>query len=80
MEYKLNLVFDRFVNNQPYPNLAPWQDLSQGYGHLGNEYPFVVPLRLLYYAEDHNFPIGIYLVDDELPAQCFYPIGIGFFR
>jgi len=79
MEYKLNLVFDRFVNNRPYPNLAPWQDLSQGYNHLGNEYPFVVPLRLLYYAEDHDFPIGIYSVHDELPAKCFYPVGIGFF-
>lgn len=79
MKFRLNLVFDRFVNGQPYPNLAPWQDLDQGYGHLGNEYPFVVPLRLLYYAEDHDFPIGIYSVNDVLPAKCFYPIGIGFF-
>ena len=79
MTYRLNLAFDHFVNGEPYPNLVPLQDLSQGYKHLGSQFPFVVPLRLLYYSQDHNFPIDTYAVGDELPAQCFYPIGLGFF-
>lgn len=79
MTYSLNLAFDRFVGNRPYPNLAPTADLSQGYGELGKAYPFVVPLRLLYYAEDHGFNLNIVSTDQPLPSPCFYPVALGFF-
>jgi len=77
---KLNLVFDKFSQGKPFPNLVPWQDLSQGYDHLGNEYPNVIPLRLFYYFDDHEFPVNVFSIDDEFPHQSFYPIGIGFFN
>lgn len=79
MTCELNLVFDNFVKDKPYPNLVPLQDLSSGYSRLGTEYPYIVPLRLLYYAEDHDFTINVYSLGDQLPNKCFYPIGLGFF-
>lgn len=77
--YNLNLVFDTFVNNQPWPNLIPVQSLDRGYGDIGNTYPFVVPLRLFYYAEDHGFEINTFRISDSFVDSSFYPIGLGFF-
>lgn len=79
MTCELNLVFDKFDNDKPYPNLVPIQDLSLGYQDLGKTFPYVVPLRLFYYAEDHDFPINVFCINDQLPTNCFYPIGLGFF-
>ena len=80
MIYKLNFLFDRWINNKPYPNLMPLSDLSQGYGDIGSAFPYVVPLRLLYYVEDHAVPYQTYRLQDQLPDVCFYPIGLGFFN
>jgi hypothetical protein len=79
MTCELNLVFDNFLNARPYPNLVPIQDFTDGYGNLGKEFPYIVPLRLLYYAEDHKFTINTFTPGDRLPNKCFYPIGLGFF-
>ena len=70
-----NFVFDRAVEGQPWPNLAP----GTTFDNMGDEYPWIVPLRLLFYAEDHNYPVNIYYVGETLPANSYYPVGIGFF-
>ena len=75
----LNLVYDRCVLGRPYPNLAPLIDASNGYHGLGDEYPFIAPIRLYYYAQDHNFPINISYINDPLPGNAFYPVGISWF-
>lgn len=75
----MNLVFDKFHNGRPYPNLAVLTDLDKGYSDLGNNYPYIVPLRLIYYSADHNWPINIFNIDSDFPEHSFYPVGIGFF-
>lgn len=80
MASEFNFVFDRFVDGLPYPNLAPMQDLSQGYKDLGHNWPNVVPLRLLYYVKDHDFKTNVYNLDQSWPSGSFYPVGIGFFN
>lgn len=70
-----NFVFDQEVNGQPWPNLAPGTD----YAGMGDEYPWIVPLRLLYYAKDHDYPVNIYYIGQTLPNNSYYPVGIGFF-
>jgi len=75
----LNLVYDRKELERPYPNLAPMIDARWGYSELGNEYPFICPIRLFYYAEDHGYPLNISYIDEPLPDNAFYPIGISWF-
>lgn len=75
-----NFVFDRRNDSRPYPNLAPMQDNPhESYTGLGDTYPYIVPCRLLYYAQDHNYPIQIYYTDQAFPTNCYYPVGIGWF-
>lgn len=75
----LNLVYDRFALGRPYPNLAPLVDASNGYHGIGDEYPFIAPIRLYYYAQDHGLPINISYIDQSLPEHAFYPVGISWF-
>ena len=76
-----NFVFDRCVVGRPYPNLAPLSDVSNGYHNMGNEYPFIAPLRLMYYVDQHQYPINVIYLDTEtvLPPDSFYPVGLAFF-
>jgi len=75
----LNLVYDRCVLGRPYPNLAPLIDARNGYHGLGDEYPWIAPIRLYYYAQDHGLPITINYIDNDLPSPAFYPVGISWF-
>lgn len=75
----LNLVYDRTGPAGPYPNLAPWTDTRTGYSDIGDEYPFICPIRLFYYAADHGYPINISYTNESLPGNAFYPIGISWF-
>jgi hypothetical protein len=75
----LNLVYDRCVLGRPYPNLAPLIDARNGYHGLGDEYPWIAPIRLYYYAQDHGLPITINYIDNDLPTPAFYPVGISWF-
>lgn len=74
-----NFVFDRFIGGRPYPNLAPIQNVNNGYHGLGDSWPWITPLRLLYYAKDHNFPVRTIYINEELPENSFYPVGLGWF-
>ena len=70
----LNLIADRIVNGKIYPALAQTQN-----NDFDCYYPYTIPLRLREYCIEHNVPLNIYGVDDQLPARTFYPIGVGFF-
>ena len=75
-----HFIFDRKINGHPYPNLAPEISLHNGYHGLGMMYPFVIPLRILYYAQDHDFPVNISYIYEDIPENAFYPIGLHFFN
>jgi hypothetical protein len=75
----LNLVYDRQVGGRPYPNLAPLIDAKWGFHGLGDQYPFICPLRLSYYAQDHKYTINVSYIDQPLPENAFYPVGISWF-
>lgn len=76
-----NFVFDRCVLGRPYPNLAPMMDASNGYHGMGDTYPFIVPVRLLYFAKDHKYPVNVVYLDtvEQLPDNSYYPVGLGWF-
>lgn len=76
-----NFVFDRRNDSRPYPNLAPLLDNPhESYHGLGDSYPFIAPCRLLYYAADHGYPFNISYVDEPIPDQAWYPVGLAFFH
>ena len=75
-----NFVFDREHLGRPYPNLADMMDASNGYHGMGDEYPWIIPCRLLYYADDHQYPVNIiYKTKSTSPENSYYPVGLGFF-
>lgn len=72
-------VYDREYQGRPWPNLAPEQDVSQGYYNFGTVYPWIVPIRLLYHCQEHQFPYEIIYVGDHIPAGSYYPVGLSWF-
>jgi hypothetical protein len=73
-------VFDRRNDSRPYPNLAPWaDDPHSSYGGLGDSYPYIAPCRLLLYAHDHDYPVSISYMDEPIPDNAYYPVGIAWF-
>jgi hypothetical protein len=77
----LNLVADRVVKRRIYPALAQWEarPYTQAWREFGSHYPYTVPFRLQEYCDHHDVEIKIYSVQDNLPANTYYPIGLGFF-
>ena len=74
-----NFVFDRVHLGRPYPNLAPMMDASNGYHGMGDTYPYIIPCRLLYFCQDHSYPINVSYIDQPIPNNAYYPLGIGWF-
>jgi hypothetical protein len=75
-----NFVFDRRNDSRPYPNLAPMMNNPHdSYHGMGDTYPWIVPCRLLYYCKDHNYPLNISYIDQPIPPNAFYPVGLGWF-
>lgn len=75
-----NFVFDRRNDSRPYPNLAPMMDNPhESYSGMGDDYPFIVPCRIIYYCQDHEYPCNIFYMDESFPEDSWYPVGIGFF-
>jgi hypothetical protein len=70
----LNLIADQVVGGKIYPALAQTQDCN-----FDQHYPYTVPLRLQEYCTQHQVPLTIYNIEEQFPANSFYPIGIGFF-
>ena len=76
-----NFVFDRRNDSRPYPNLAPMMHNSHdSYHGMGDDWPFITPCRLIYYSHDHDFPCSITYLDQPIPEQAWYPVGLGFFH
>ena len=76
-----NFVFDRRNDSRPYPNLAPvMNNPHESYHGMGDDWPFVIPCRLLYYAQDHGYAYNISYTDEPIPDQAWYPVGLGFFH
>jgi len=76
-----NFVFDRRNDSRPYPNLAPMMsNPHESYHGMGDDYPFITPCRLIYYSHDHDFPCVISYLDQSIPEQAWYPVGLGFFH
>ena len=76
-----NFVFDRRNDSRPYPNLAPIMDNPhESYHGMGDDWPFIIPCRLIYYSHDHAYPCHISYTDEPIPDQAWYPVGLGFFH
>jgi hypothetical protein len=78
----LNLVADRVVKGRIYPALARWEarPYTQAWREFGSHYPYTVPFRPQEYCEHHGVKINIYQATDDLPSNCYYPVGLGFFN
>jgi hypothetical protein len=75
-----NFVFDRRNDSRPYPNLAPMMtNPHDSYHGMGDTWPWIVPLRLLYFCKDHKFEHTVTYLDQSIPENAWYPVGIGFF-
>jgi hypothetical protein len=78
----LNLVADRTIKGRIYPALAQWEarPYTQSWREFGSHYPYTVPFRPQEYCEHHGVKINTYQATDNLPDNCYYPIGLGFFN
>jgi hypothetical protein len=75
-----NFVFDRRNDSRPYPNLAPMMNNPHdSYHGLGDTWPYIAPCRLLLYCQDHQYPVSISYVDEPLPENAWFPIGLAWF-
>jgi len=76
-----NFVFDRRNDSRPYPNLAPMMsNPHESYHGMGDDWPFIIPCRLLYYSYDHDYPYRVSYTDEPIPDNAWYPVGLGFFH
>jgi hypothetical protein len=78
----LNLIADQVVRGKIYPALARHQaaPYTQAWREFGQHWPHTIPIRLQEYCDHHNIKINIYNVQDQLPNNTFYPVGLGFFN
>ena len=78
---ELNLVADLTINSKIYPALAIWQarPYTTEWREFGSHYPHTIPLRLQEYCDHHGVKINIYNIHDDLPANTYYSVGLGFF-
>jgi hypothetical protein len=78
---ELNLVADTVAKGRIYPALAQHQGrpYTPSWREFGAHYPYTIPLRLQEYCDHHNVKINIYNINEQLPPNTFYSIGLGFF-
>jgi hypothetical protein len=77
----LNLIADQIIKGRIYPALTQHQALpyTQVWREFGKYWPYTIPVRLQEYCDHHNIKFNIYSVEDKLPNNTFYPIGLAFF-
>lgn len=77
----LNLIADKIIKGRIYPALAQHQALpyTQAWREFEQHWPNTIPLRLQEYCDHHGIKLNIYSINDELPTNTFYPVGLGFF-
>lgn len=76
-----NFVVDRLVKGRAYPALATWsaEPYTPAWQEFVGHWPYTVPCELINHCQTHNYPHTIYTIDQEYPANSYYPIGIGWF-
>jgi hypothetical protein len=81
MNLEFNFVADRTIKGKIYPALARHQGrpYTPSWREFGQHWPYTTPLRLEEYCQAHGGKINIYSIEDTLPRDAFYPIGLGFF-
>jgi hypothetical protein len=81
MSLSFNFVADKTVKGRIYPALTQHEAIpyTQGWREFGQHWPYTTPLRLQEYCTEHSVPINIFSIADQLPAQTYYPICVGFF-
>lgn len=52
----------------------------QSYHGLGDDWPFISPCRLIYYCHDHGYTCNISYLDQPIPENAWYPVGLAFFH
>jgi hypothetical protein len=79
---ELNLIADCVLKGRIYPALAQHQarPYTQEWREFGLHFPFTIPLRLQEYCDQHQVRLNIYSINERLPANTFYPVGLGFFN
>ena len=77
----LNLLADKTLKGKIYPAFAQHQGrpYTKSWREFGEHYPHTVPLRLQEYCDHHGVQLNIYNINDTLPPNTFYPVGLGFF-
>lgn len=81
MPLNLNLIADSVTKGRIYPALARHQarPYTQSWREFGQHWPFTIPLRLQEYCNQHGVDVVIHSINDDFPADSFYPVGLGFF-
>lgn len=81
MKLILNLIADQVRKGRIYPALTKHEarPYTQAWREFGQTWPYTVPLRLQEYCNQHGVEINIFNINDNFPADSFYPIGLGFF-
>jgi hypothetical protein len=76
-----NFVADKTIKGKIYPALAQHEarPYTQSWREFGQHWPYTIPIRLQEYCDSHGVPLNILSIEDQLPPNTFYPIGIGFF-
>jgi len=77
----LNLVADQVIKGKIYPGLTRHsaRPYTPEWRTFGNHFPFTIPLRLQEYCDQHQVKINIHHMHNNLPANTFYSVGLGFF-
>ena len=78
---KLNLVVDSIIKGKIYPSLAQHQarPYTQAWREFGSHFPYTIPLRLQEYCDQHGVEINTFSINEPLPSNTFYPVGLSFF-
>jgi hypothetical protein len=81
MQLRLNLVADRVLKGRIYPALTSHQarPYTQAWREFGSHFPYTIPLRLQEYCDQHGVTINTFAVNESLPPNTFYPVGLSFF-
>jgi len=78
---KLNLVVDSIIKGKIYPSLAQHQarPYTPGWREFGLHFPYTIPFRLQEYCDQHGVEINTFAINESLPPNTFYPVGLSFF-
>jgi hypothetical protein len=76
-----NFVCDRIVRDRAYPALAQHQaePYTPGWHEFVHKWPFTTPCELIDHCREFAVPYQVWTVDQDFPADSFYPVGLGFF-